>query len=205
MSPAELRGGACDAGGRGHQTPAPCLPGRFLSLQVIIPTEHKACHRCPKSAVSVTGGTNPPPPGVSVWPHGSDTPSQAGAAQQGHQPHSASPLSRLYPLLTLPQCLLSPPRVPSPRTCTGPHSRGGRMLGECRPPSPAGAGAFEALKDNKDTPALAPSRGAHPAQVALHLRPCVQLARPAPSFSPVALTLTTVSPGPDCLRMWDLT
>lgn len=140
MPPAELQGGACDAGGRGNQTPVPCLPGRFLSLQVIIPTEHKACHRCPRSAVSVMGGTNPPPPGVSVWPHGSDTPSQAGAAQQGHQPHSASLLSRLYPLLTLPQCLLSPPRVPSPCTCTGPHGQGGRMLGGCRPPSPAGPG-----------------------------------------------------------------
>lgn len=149
MPPAELQGGACDAGGGGHQTPAPCLPGRFLSLQVIIPTAHGACHRCPRSAVSVTGGANPSPPRVSVWPHGGDTPSQAGAAQQGHQPRSASPFSRLHLLLTLPQCLLSPPRVPSPRTCTGPHGQGGRMLGGCRPPSPAGARAFAALKTAK--------------------------------------------------------
>lgn len=204
MPPAELQGGACDAGGRGHQTPAPCLPGRFLSLQVIIPTEHGACHRCPRSAVSVTGGTSPPPPRVSIWPHGGDTPSQAGAAQQGHQPHSASPLSRLYPLLTLPQCLLSPPRVPSPRTCTGPHGRGGRMLAVVQASLTSRSRGLRGTQDSKD-PALAPSRGAHPAQVALHLGPCVPLARPAPSFSPVALTLTTVWPGPHCLRTWGLT
>ena len=179
----EPQGGAWDPGEGGHQTPALCLPGRFLSLQVIIPTEHGACHRCPRSAVFVTGGTNPPPPGVSVWPRGGDTPRQAGAAQQGHQPHSASPLSRLHPLLSLPSASFHSQGSCHHTSAQGPTVQERESWGRCRPPSPVRAGAFKALRTAK-TPCPGTVLWGNPTHVALHSGPCVPLARPAPSFSP---------------------
>ena len=129
-----------------------------------------------------------------------------GSQRVRHQPRSASPLSRLHPLLPIPSASFHPQgsRHHTPATT---HLHRAPRLGReevegVQASLTSGSQGLHGTQDSKVTPALAPSCGAHPTHVALHSGPW---ARPAPSFSPVALTLATVWPGPHCPRTWGLT
>lgn len=167
--------------------------GRFLSLRVIIPTEHGACHRCPRSAVFVSGRAQPPRP-VSVWPRGGDTlrrrqvlPSRTSAPLLPHFPDSIHPL--------LPSASFPPKKGPSPHICTeAPQSRR-ESWGRVQASLTSESRGLQGTQDSKD-PGPGTVLWGQPPHVATPRSSC---------FSPGALILATVWLGPHCPRTWHLT